>query len=291
MIDLFVVLTPLLLLGVIALLGFVGCNQAFGLDPTEPIEPPEPPANFHLVAGDNEIDVLWDVDASATSYTVYRAEMSGTIEDDYPVKIGLSLSQLPYTDHNVSNGKTYFYRVSTKKDNFESDLSHEEQAMPASPFGSFITGIATPGTANTAGRAGWFGMALTVAGPASITIQKLGRAFALGMTTPHRVRLIDAASKQELGATSVDNNSPVGGFSDMFKYGDLNPPVTLAPGTAFYVLSEEFNNGDRFYEQDETVSGRAEATISSAMESNSQGTVYTPANTIGHTYGPVDFQY
>src|ERR1700745_1477224 len=33
--DLFVILTPFLLLGVIALLGFVGCNQVFGLHETE----------------------------------------------------------------------------------------------------------------------------------------------------------------------------------------------------------------------------------------------------------------
>src|SRR5690242_10953793 len=34
MIDWFVLLTPVLLLGVMALLGFLGCNQVFGLDPT-----------------------------------------------------------------------------------------------------------------------------------------------------------------------------------------------------------------------------------------------------------------
>ena len=34
MIDAFVLLTPILVLGIIALLGFVGCNQVLGLDPT-----------------------------------------------------------------------------------------------------------------------------------------------------------------------------------------------------------------------------------------------------------------
>jgi hypothetical protein len=36
MIDLFVILTPILLLGVIALLGFIGCNQFFGLQDVQP---------------------------------------------------------------------------------------------------------------------------------------------------------------------------------------------------------------------------------------------------------------
>ena len=289
--DLFVLGAPFYFLVVIALFGFVGCNWFYGLDPTKPIEPPDPPANFHLVAGDNQVEVLWDIDPEADRYNVFRAEMSGTIADDYPVSTGLSQSQLPYTDHNVSNGKTYFYRVSVKKDNYESELSQEELAMPMSPFGSFITGIATPGSPNPAGRAGWFGMAVSVVGPGSITIQKLGRAFDLGMATAHRLRIIDASSKMELGSTSVDINSPTGGYNDQFKYGDLNPPVPRAPGEDFYVLSEEFNNGDRFYEQDETVSTRAEARIMSAMESDTQGVTYTPANGIGHTYGPVDFQY
>ena len=38
MIDPFVLLTPILLLAVIALLRFVGCNQVFGLEPTVPRE-------------------------------------------------------------------------------------------------------------------------------------------------------------------------------------------------------------------------------------------------------------
>jgi hypothetical protein len=36
MIDLFVILTPILVLGIIALLGFVGCDQVFGLKPVDP---------------------------------------------------------------------------------------------------------------------------------------------------------------------------------------------------------------------------------------------------------------
>jgi len=35
MVDAFVLLTPILLLGVIALLGFIGCNQVFGIEDTE----------------------------------------------------------------------------------------------------------------------------------------------------------------------------------------------------------------------------------------------------------------
>jgi hypothetical protein len=293
MIDSFVALTPILLLGVIALLGFVGCNWVYGLDPTEPRPAPDPPSNFQATPGDNKVALTWDADTEfdVTGYTVFRGTAPGTVKDDYDPGVALSLSQLPYADPTAKNGITYYYRVTASNSIGESALSEERSATPMSPFGSFITGVATPGTQNLAGRAGWFGMAVTVLGPASITIQKLGRAFDLGITAPHRVRIIDAATKAELASTSVDMNSPTGGFNNQFKYGDLNPGVTLAPGAAFYVMSEEFAGGDRFYEQDETVATRAEARITSAMESDPQGTVYTPANMIGHTYGPVDFQY
>lgn len=294
MIDSFVLMTPVLLLGV-ALLGFVGCNWVFGNDPTRLAEPPAPPSNLQAMPGDNKVTLTWepdpDPDRPITGFTVFRGNAPGTVKEDYESGVPVPAGQFSYIDPSAKNGITSYYRVTATNSEGESELSEERAATPMSPFGSFITGVATPGTPNLAGRAGWFGMAVTVLGPASITIQKLGRAFDLGITGPHRVRIIDPATKAELGSTSVDMNSPTGGFNNQFKYGDLNPGVTVAPGAAFYVLSEEFAGGDRFYEQDETVATRAEARITSAMESDPQGTVYTPANAIGHTYGPVDFQY
>jgi IPT/TIG domain len=40
MLDLFVILAPILLLAVVALLGFVGCNQVYGIEPTKPYPTP-----------------------------------------------------------------------------------------------------------------------------------------------------------------------------------------------------------------------------------------------------------
>lgn len=293
MMDWYVLLAPIFLLGVIALLGFVGCNWVFGLDETTAKTRPDPPSNFQAVPGDNKVSLTWDDDPEAeiTGYAAFRGIAPGTVKEDYDPGVALSLSQVPYTDMTAKNGITYYYRVTASNSEGESDLSDEKSALPTSPFGSFITGLATPGTANTGGRAGFFGMAVHVVGPGSITIQKLGRSFELGMTTPHTVRIVDAATKGVLGSTTVDINSGSGGLGGLFKYGDLTPPITLEAGRAFYVLSEEFAGGDRFYEQDATFATRIEARIDSAMESDPQGVAYTPAGLIGHTYGPVDFQY
>jgi fibronectin type III domain protein len=293
MIDWYVLLAPIFLFGVIALLGFVGCNWLYGLDETKVKPKPDPPSNFQAVAGDNKVSLTWDPDpeADVTGYTVFRGITPGTVKGDYDPGVALSPSQLPYTDVTAKNGTKYYYRVTASNSAGESGLSDEQSAVPVSPFGSFITGIATPGTPNAMGRTNWFGMAVHVVGPGAITIQKLGRAFDLGMTTPHQIRIVNAATKKELGSTSVDMTSGTGGFGGGFKYGDLNPPVMLAAGSDFYVLSEEFNGGDRFYEQDTAVATRLEARIMSAMESDPQGVVFIPAGGIGHTYGPVDFQY
>jgi hypothetical protein len=294
MIDSFVILTPVLLLGV-ALLGFVGCNWVFGNDPTTLAEAPAPPSNVQATPGDNRITLTWEPDPAPdrpiTGFTVFRGNAPGTVKQDYESGVPIVAGQLSYIDTAAKNGITSYYRVTASNLIGESGLSEEASTTPMSPFGSFIIAVATPGTPNAAGRPGWFGMALSVVGPGSITIQKLGRAFDLGITTPHRVKIVDANSKMELGSTSVDINSPTGGYNGQFKYGDLNPPVPRAPGEDFYVLSEEFNNGDRFYEQDETVAGRPEAKVMSAMESDPQEVTYSPAGAIGHTYGPVDFQY
>ena len=65
MIDYFVLLTPLLLLGVIALAGFVGCDIFFPLvDPT----PPEPPTNLRAVAGNAKVVLTWDDHPTATEF-------------------------------------------------------------------------------------------------------------------------------------------------------------------------------------------------------------------------------
>ncbi len=287
MIDSFVLLTPILLLGVIALFGFVGCDRLFDI---KEFEKPEPPANFQAVAGDNNVALHWNPNPKATEYTVFRGEMSGVIKEDYPLKTGLSLDQIPYTDKTAKNGTTYYYRVTVKTADGESELSKEEQATPVSPFGSFVTKMPT-GTPSLTGRPDWFGMAIHVNAPTGLTIQKVGRSFELGITTAHRVRIVDAVTKAVLGEVSVDMNSSIGGLDDHFKYGDLIPPLNLAAGGDYYVVSEEFQGGDRFFEQDTTVQTRLEASVTSAVEGDVQGVVYSVPKVAGHTYGPVDFQY
>ena len=285
MIDSFVLLAPIYLLGVIALLGFVGCNQFWGLEETEPISKPDPPTNLVATAGDAEVRLTWDPIDGVTEFHVFRGETSGSAPADYPDKTIVALNEIPYTDTTVTNGKTYFYRISAVNSAGESDLSDEEDAMPTWPFGAFVTNVMEG--LQRAGQNGFYGMVIEI-GQIPLTIQTLGRGHLLGLTTIHEVRLIDGSTKAQLGYALVDMNSPVEGD---FKYAPLLPNAfTVSPGGTYYIVCQEFTGGDQFYEQNTIVQTRPEAKVLSAIYSDSPG-LYVPVGGLGHTYGPVSFQY
>ena len=88
-------------------------------------------------------------------------------------------------------------------------------------------------------------------------------------------------------------NSPAAGD---FRYGKLIPAdptaqhVTLAAGQRYYIVSQEFTGGDRFYEVNTTVTTTSAAVVEMAVYSDSPGS-FTTAGADGGTYGPVSFQY
>jgi hypothetical protein len=81
-----------------------------------------------------------------------------------------------------------------------------------------------------------------------------------------------------------------GGVDGMFQYEWLSPSVKLKPGGIYYVLSQEFNPGDQFYDQDTTVQYTNDATVQSGVYSDAPG-LYVPVGQTDHTYGPVSFEY
>jgi hypothetical protein len=298
MIDSFALLAPIYLLGVIALLGFAGCQVIWGVDEYDPgDEPgpiaekaPDPPTNLVAVAGDAMVHLTWDLIPGATEYHVLRSEMSGSVAADYLDQSIILLDWIPWTDKDLVNGTTYFYRVTAVNSVGESDLSDEASATPSWPFGAFVTGVTTGDIRQ--GENGFFGMAIEI-GIVPLKIQTLGRWFDLGLTGIHEVRLIDGATKAELGHASVDMNSPK---DNGFRYAPLVPAdvtvqeVIVAAGGTYYVVSQEFTGGDAFYEQNTIVQTRPEAKVVSGIYSDSPG-VYVSVGAEFHSYGPVSFQY
>jgi len=278
MIDLYVLLTPILLLGVIALAGFVGCEFFFPLTPPPPLDPP---ANLRAVGGNGRVDLTWNVDPAATEFHVLRGTSPGTQPEDYPDPHSVLPSEIPYTDTTVVNGTTYFYRVTAFAPGRESDVSNEATATPLESFVLAKT-LGMP-RVNFTGLAG---MVIRV-GVNPLTIKTLGRIVDSGRVGTHVVSIVNPATSLSLGSVSVD---VAGGNVGEFVYSSLANPVTLPAGATAFIVSQE-TAGVPFHDVNTTtVQTTNVARVDSGVFSDAT-TPFTPASSAGHTFGPVDFQY
>lgn len=287
MIDSFVLLTPILLLGVIALAGFVGCDVVFNLD-RPPIDAPDAPENFQAMPGDAKVFLTWDPYDDATKFTVYRSTAHGTDKEDYPDKHDVEEGKVSYPDDPATNGVPYFYRLTATIGAQESELSDEESATPASGLESFVlpNGV-TLGLPPRTDFTGAAGMAIRV-GSADVLVQTLGRIVDPGHLGLHVVSIIDPTMmNQSNPSVTVDTSTVEIG---KFVYAPLAIAVPLTAGGTYYVVSQE-SAGVPFY----NVVG---TTVETTNVASVLGGVYKDATTPftmvpnpNHTYGPVDFQY
>ena len=80
------------------------------------------------------------------------------------------------------------------------------------------------------------------------------------------------------------------GSAEKFLYAPLANPVTLDAGADYYLVSEEFNAGDQWYDADTTVAVTAVASRVYAVNGDGAGS-YNVAAINAHAYGPVDLQH
>lgn len=99
------------------------------------VKAPAAPASATATPGDGQVIVSWVSSATAGSYNLYRSTTSGG-EGSTPYSTGLTTTT--YTDSAVSNGTTYYYKVSAVNAGGESGLSTEVSARPVAAS----TGIA-----------------------------------------------------------------------------------------------------------------------------------------------------
>jgi hypothetical protein len=317
MIDSFVLLAPLYLLGVIALAGFVGCAQVIGIDDWRgqpdgeaPAPGPlQPPTNVQATPGDNVVTLFWDPYPNAIIYEIDRKEappgMPPASYDflDSVTPGGLSTTAdglLAYEDHTVVNGITYHYVVRASTGDGTSENSGDIEATPKSPFGPFI--LTFDNGSPRPGEDGWFGFSFVVTLP-GVKIQKLGRFYRLSHGQPHEIKLFDAATLELLGTATVSKMSEEFGETPdgVFKYADVaEDPVELTPGNEYFILSHEAASalddpslpGDDFLTQDTTVTiTRPEAHVINTIESKTLVDFAYTAGGADHVYGPVNFQY
>lgn len=281
--DYYLLLTPLLTLLVVALAGFVGCDLLFGLDHV----PDEPTAVLNLQASpdNNLITLTWEAPTKGnpSGYMVKRGEASG----NYTIN-QLAGNVLTFTDTlNVVNGTTYYYTVAGIYAGVEKGRSNEVSVVAG------YTGLNDLVTGTTLGNPqvsfGLVGMGFTVAS-APLVVKTLGRFVVAGNAGAHKLKLVDAASKQDVPGGSVTVNL-AGHSAGDFAYGDLTNPVTLNAGADYYLVSEEMDPNDQSYiSADTKVTTTNVVTRVYAVNGDFSGN-YNTAPINDFVYGPVDLQY
>jgi hypothetical protein len=284
MIDPIVLLTPLLMLGVVALLGFVGCQYIFTLDFT-----PSPPQNLKATGGINRVDLSWDpYIGSVMTFKVRR----GTASNNYSTEINIGVVD-SYSDTTAVNGTTYFYVLVANSDGKDSVPSNEVSATPADlvpkPFvKQKVNGSVHNDFPAIPGSQGFLGMIVQV-GPANLIVSSLGRYIVSGNSTAHLVKIVDQATNQDLGSAMVQTS---GQTPDTFAYTNLATPITLLANHVYFIASQETSVGDSWFSSDTHVDTEPDAVVTSAVFNDpTTDNVFHEAGLPGSCFGPVDFKY
>jgi len=125
-------------------------------------------------------------------------------------------------------------------------------------------------------------------GANALSVSALGRIFITGNSGTHTVKLVQATTGTDVPGGSV-SVSMVGGVSGQFKYVSLGSPVTLQANTAYYLVTQEANGGDQWYDTGSVSSTTAAAVNSSIYSYDSVN--WNPYNTVNTSYVPANFQY
>ncbi len=112
--------------------------------------------------------------------------------------------------------------------------------------------------------------------------------MAPGNTQSHAVKLVLASNGTDvIGGSATVNTS--GGTAGNFAYANLAYPITLAANTSYYVLSQETDGQDKWYDYDTTVTTTSVATVDYATYILNGNYVNTAP--VNHEFVPVDFIY
>jgi uncharacterized protein (DUF1800 family)/fibronectin type 3 domain-containing protein len=100
-------------------------------------------------AGNATVTVSWAAVSGATTYNVYRATTAGG-QGNTPLATGIAGTS--FTNNGLTNGTTYFYRVTAVASGSESARSNEVSATPTAPLAA---PVATATAGNTTVTVSW----------------------------------------------------------------------------------------------------------------------------------------
>jgi hypothetical protein len=273
--DIYLLLAPILGLGLLTLVRFIGCDLVFTVHGVEL----DPPGNVIARPGNHRIDLSWDPVDGADGYAISRSDSAGP---PYETTTNVPASPTTFTDQPLDNGVTQFYVIAGRQEN--EDSVHRSDEVSATPGQGLVT-VTAAGTIRN-NFTGFAGMVIRV-GALPFTIVGIGRRFLSGNTGTHIVKIADGATGVDLQGATATIDFATGGVANEFSYGILPAPVTLAANTEFLVLSQETDGGDQFLDLDTQVVTSAEAGVVSAVFGDGV-TPFVRGGGPGRSYGPVD---
>lgn len=277
MTDPYLLLTPILMLGVLALTRFVGCDLIFVATPAQL----EPPINVRAKPGNQQVTISWDPLEDADGYSVKRGTTEG---GPYPTSNQVGPQETSFVDGPLPNGVEQFFVVTGRQGQEDGEESAEVSATPALGFVTFKT-LGTIRNDFT----GFVGMVIQT-GATPLVAVGLGRIIVTGNTGAHVLKITDGTTEADVPGATVTVDLSAGGTANEFAYEIFPNPITLNANTQYYILSSETAGGDQWFDLDTTVVTQAFASDISAVFGDGIGP-FTRGGGPGHTYGPVDILF
>ena len=280
MFDSYLILTPVLVLLIASLVGFVGCAGVWDL---EEVPPQIPPENVVATPGNREVVLTWSKPSNGNpdGYRVMRSDtMGGT-----PMPMG-EVTDTTFTDPMLANGTTYYYTVRSLIGGKERGTSVEIPATPMSPGLEFVDNF-TPGTLRN-NYSGWVGMRITV-GVTPIDVLGLGRAYVPNNAGTHELKIVDEMTGADVPGT-LQSITMVPAAAGDIQYVQLPTPAPLSAGRSYFVLSSEIIGGDQFYDFDTQVITTGVAIVTNAAFSDNSVN-FAIIGQANNCFGPVSFTY
>jgi hypothetical protein len=289
--DAYLALTPLLVLGIVGLIRFIGCNQVFGLDETTLRV--EPVADLVAVPADGRVSLSWTYPSGGDA-TAFRIDVSGGPFDPPP---SLTASARSADITGLTNGVLYTFSVIAERG---TDVSDPRTVSSAPGVTSFVVDINKITGTPRNNYPGWLGIEIMI-GANPVFVTQLGRIIGPSNSGVHEVKIVrpltTPGGPPVDGADAVSANVMTVAMPDQtnvgtFAWAILPQPYRLEPNTIYFVVSLEVGGGDFFFnEQPLSTTGVGALQFSTVVRLTEPEIGKYQRDQAGHGYVPVSFRY
>ncbi len=113
-----------------------------------------PPANLAATGGNGQVTLSWSAVGGATGYNVYRSTFNASDLAYFSKITATPVTTSSYLDTGLTNGTTYYYKLSTLDSSGESGVGNSVVAVPVAPA-AVPTGLSASASSDTQINLSW----------------------------------------------------------------------------------------------------------------------------------------